>query len=223
MITSLRVLVADDHKLVLASLCALLNNCDGFHVVAAAIDGRQAVALAKQHLPQVAILDVFMPELNGIAATERIKLELPQVQVLVRSSVVSETLLLDAFRAGAIGFIISNVHPSDLLYAVRLVAQGEFYLGPDASRCLVRRCLTANSPLAEVGPLTLRQREVLQLVAEGHTTKSIAKTLGISVKTAEMHRTQMMGALDIHNTAGLVRYAITQEIIAAEMSREKLE
>ena len=187
---------------------------NGIEVVAEASNGREAIALAKARAPDVALVDIQMPELNGLDATARIVAMDPRVRVVILSMSTSEEVVLPALRAGAIGYLAKNVRPIELELGIRAAARGEPYLCAAVSRHVVSRCLERS----KVGDgvydrITGRQREVLQLVAEGHSAKEIARRLEISVRTAEAHRTQLMEALEIHEVAGLVRYAIRKGMI----------
>jgi DNA-binding NarL/FixJ family response regulator len=213
----IRVLLADDHRLVRAGIRLLLESLDGVEVVAEAGDGREALRLAEAHRPGVVLMDVIMPELNGLEATARLVRDLPETRVIMLSVTAAEEHVLQSLRAGATGYLLKNVSPEELEAAVRAVARGERYLTPAVSRHVI------DAYLQRVGPggssldrLTPRQREVLQLVAEGARTKEIGRKLGVSVKTAEMHRGQLMDALGIHDVAGLVRYAIRMGVVAPD-------
>ncbi len=205
----IRVLLAEDHSLVRAGFRALLQTLDGVRVVAEADDGRQALHLIETHQPDVVLMDIAMPGLNGLDATAHVARAFPYVRVIILSMHANEEYVLQALRAGAAGYLLKDADISELEVAVRAVARGETYLTPPVSKQViadyVRRvgCEPATSE-----QLTPRQREVLQLIAEGYTTREIAHALGVSVKTVETHRRQLMDRLDIHEVAGLVRYAI---------------
>ena len=169
------------------------------------------------HRPDVVLMDLMMPNLNGLEATARIARDFPGVRVVVLSMNSAEEFVLAAVRAGACGYLVKNVRPTELELAVRAAAHGETYLTPTVSGHLLddyrRRTADQADPLDRLTP---RQREVLQLVAEGNSTKEIARRLGVSVKTVETYRSQLMDALGIHDIAGLTRYAIRKGIISAE-------
>lgn len=219
--TPIRVLLADDHALVRAGIGALLGNIEGVVVVAEADDGREALRLIAEHQPDVVLMDIAMPGLNGLEAVERISKEFPGVRVLILSMYATEEYVLHALRAGAAGYLLKGARTAELELAVRAAARGEVYLSPAASKHLVEQYVHS-SPVAppEATPvsarLTPRQREILQLIAEGQTTKEIANLLGLSAKTVEMHRAQIMQRLGIHDVAGLVRYAIRIGLISPE-------
>lgn len=205
----IRVLVADDHTLVRSGLCALLGSLGDVEVVAEAANGREAIEKTASHSPNVVLMDITMPELNGLDATARITRQFPGVRILIVSMHAREECVEEAFRSGASGYLLKDAGIAELADALRAVARGGTYVSPAANRRA--RSPTAKRSLPEGkpgGPLTPRQREILQLVAEGHTSREIAARLGISEKTVEAHRTQMMKRLGIANLAGLVRYAI---------------
>ena len=213
----IRVLLADDHDLFRAGLRVLLQDLGGFEVVAEAGDGREALRLVGEHRPDVVLMDLMMPGLNGLEATARVAREPPGVRVLVLSMNAAEEFVLPAVRAGASGYVLKNARPAELGQAIRAVARGETYLTPAVSGHLIddyRRRTAGEADSLE--KLTPRQREVLQLVAEGHTTKQIARRLGVSGKTVETYRSQLMDALDIHDIAGLTRYAIRKGLVSPD-------
>jgi DNA-binding NarL/FixJ family response regulator len=212
--TAIRVLLADDHNLVRAGLRALLQSLEGVQVVAEASHGREATDLVATHRPDVVLMDIGMPELNGLEATARIIRDFPATRVIILSMHKNEEYVLKALRAGAAGYLIKDAGTAELETAVRAVARGETYLSPAVSKHVVgdylRRVGGDERPLDQ---LTARQREVLQLLAEGHSTQNIAQTLNISAKTVEAHRAQLMKRLGIHDLAGLVRYAIRTGLV----------
>lgn len=211
----IRVLLAEDHDLVRAGLRLLLESMAGIEVVGEASDGRTAVELARSLGPDVVLMDLMMPGLNGLDATARIVAARPGPHVVILSMNSGEESVLASLRAGAVGYLLKNVRPVELELALGAAARGETYLCSAVSGHLVDR-VVSRSRAAESSwdLLTPRQREVLQLVAEGHTSKEIARRLDISVRTAETHRTQLMEALDIHDVAGLVRYALRKGLIS---------
>ncbi len=212
----IRVILADDHALVRAGIHALLASLEGIEVVAEAGDGRQALQLVKVNQPDMVLMDISMPELNGLDAVEKITRDFPHVRVVILSMHANEEYVLQALRAGAAGYLLKDAGITELELAVRAVARGEIYLSPPVSRSVIDDYLRRLDNPAEIGglppvaeaKLTPRQREVLQLIAEGRTTQEIAKRLNVGVKTVETHRAQLMERLDIHEVAGLVRYAI---------------
>jgi DNA-binding NarL/FixJ family response regulator len=215
-VRAIRVLLADDHTLVRAGIRALLGGIEGVEVVGEASDGQETLRLVASARPDVVLLDIGMPGLNGLEVASRIARE-KSARVVILSTHSSEEYVLQALRAGASGYLVKDAAPAELELALRAVRRGETYLTSSVSKHVVedyvRRTGGAADPLAALTP---RQREVLQLVAEGHATKEIASRLGISVKTAETHRTQLMERLDIHDVAGLVRFAIRVGLITPE-------
>lgn len=215
--TPIRVLVADDHDLVRAGIRALLQGISGVEVVAEAGDGREALRLVEVHRPNVVLMDVLMPGLNGLEATARIVAEHPGVRVLILSMNSAEEFVIQAVRAGATGYLLKNSRTAELEQAIRAAAQGQTYLSPPVSGHVIddyrRRLQIELTPLDRLTP---RQREVLQLVAEGRSTKEIAKLLRVTVKTVETYRARLMEALDIHDIAGLTRYAIRAGLVSAD-------
>lgn len=210
----IRVLLADNHTLVRAGLRALLENISSIQVVAEAGDGREALRLIEVHQPDVVLMDIAMPEMNGLEATARVAKEYPNVRVIIVSMHANEEYVLQALRTGAMGYVIKDAGVSELELAVRTVLAGETYLSSAVSKHVVadyvQRVGNKSSSLEQ---LTSRQREILQLIAEGRTTKEIAAALYISVKTVETHRMQLMKRLDIYDVAGLVRYAIRMGLV----------
>jgi DNA-binding NarL/FixJ family response regulator len=212
----IRVLLADDHALVRAGLRKLLESLSGVAVVGEAGDGREALALVASKKPDLVLLDITMPGLNGLEAAERIAREHPGTRVILLSMHASEEHVLRALRAGASGYLPKDAALGELELAINAVRKGETYLSPAVSRHVsdyVRRMGAEAEPRESLTP---RQREILQLIAEGQSTKRIAATLGVSVKTVETHRSQLMEKLDIHDVAGLVRYAIRIGLVSPD-------
>ena len=207
----LRILLADDHLIVRQGLKVLMKR-EGFEVVAEAADGHEAVRLARDRCPDLAILDFAMPLLNGLDAAREILQACPRARVIILTMHTEDRYVYEALRAGVSGYVVKTQAAADLVRAVREVSRGMTYLSPRVSGTVVQAYL-AKSDAPD--PLSPRERGVLQLVAEGKTTKEIAGHLGISVKTAEAHRTRIMKKLETHNTAGIVRYAIRQGLIEA--------
>jgi len=207
---AVRVVLADDHEMFREGLKVLLQG-QGFAFVGEASDGLEAVRLCEVHHPEIAILDLSMPLLNGIFAARQIISSNPRTKVVLLTQHTEDGMVLAALRAGVRGYVLKTRATDELVQALRAVCRGEMYLTQSVSSAVVQAFLMKNE-LPEA-PLTDRERQVLQLVAEGKTTKEIASLLGISVNTAESHRSNMMDKLDIHDTAGLVRYAIHNGII----------
>jgi len=207
---SLRVVLADDHVVLRQGVRALLER-HGLEVVAEASDGRAAVELARQHEPDVAVLDIMMPLLNGIDAARQIVEARPGIQVVMLTALEQDRLVTEAVRAGVRGFVLKTQAGEDLSQAIQQVSRGGFYVGAGVSQAVVDACRAA--AVDDLGRLTSRERQVLQLVAEGKSTKQVAALLGITPKTAEFHRARVMKKLNVHDVAGLVRYAIREGLI----------
>jgi DNA-binding NarL/FixJ family response regulator len=208
---TLRILLADEQVMVREGVRALLER-EGFDVVAEASDGRDAVRQATTLQPDIAIVDLGLPVLNGLDATREILRASPGTRSIVLTVLAERQSVLDALRAGAKGYVVRTQAAADLLLAIHEVSRGAIYLSPSISGIVVEAYLTLSDTPSD--PLTPRERQVLQLVAEGRKTREIADLLGVSVKTAESHRVRIMGKLGIRQTAGLVRYAIRQGLIA---------
>jgi DNA-binding NarL/FixJ family response regulator len=204
-----RVLLADDHTLVRAGLRKLLESIPDVEVVGEAADGLALLALAAQQRPGIVLMDIAMPGLNGLEATARLLRDWPDVRVLILSMHQNEEYVREALRHGAAGYLLKDSAPTELDLALKAVLRGETYLSPAVSKGVmsdyIQRLRSAEQPGAQLTP---RQREVLQFIAEGLSTKDIARRLDLSVKTVDTHRSQLMKQLDIHEVTGLVRYAM---------------
>ncbi|BAV34098.1 LuxR family transcriptional regulator [Sulfuricaulis limicola] len=207
---AISVLLADDHAIVRQGLKALLDK-EAIDVVCEAADGRQAVKMVREHKPDVAVLDLAMPLLNGLDAAREILKMHTRTRPMLLTMHTEDHYVLEALRAGVRGYVMKSHSREDLVRAIKQVAHGEVYLSPGISEVVVQAYLNKSDYSSD--PLSGRERQVLQLVAEGNTTKKVASLLGLSVKTAESHRARIMEKLDIHETAGLVRYAIRRGII----------
>jgi len=215
--TPVRVLLADDHALVRAGIRALLEGLEGVAVVAEAGSGGEVLELARKHRPDVVLLDISMPGIGGLEASAQLKQELPEVRVVMLSMHANEEYVLQALRAGAVGYMLKDSATAELELALQAVMQGETYLSPPISKQVVEgyvQRVGAEQPAAD--HLTPRQRQVLQLIAEGLSTKEIAYRLELSVKTVETHRAQLMERLQIRDIAGLVKYAIRNGLVSSE-------
>ena len=212
-----RVLLADDHVLVRAVIRSLLEKITGIEVVAEAGDGREALELIEKHLPNVVLMDIAIPELNGLEALARATKEFSGVKVIILSMHANEEYVLQALRAGARGYLLKDAAVAELELALRAVTRGETYLSPRISKRVIDSYLErlGNERLLRE-ELTPRQREIVQLIAEGKSTKEIAFLLTVSVKTVEAHRAQLMERLGIHDVAGLVRYAMRVGLVPPE-------
>ena len=206
---SIRVLLVDDHTLVRAGFRALLQSLGDVEIVAEAGDGNDALRLIEAHQPDVVLLDIAMPGLNGLEVAARVTQEFPNVRVIMLSMYANEEYVLQALRAGAAGYLLKDADTDELELAVRAVARGETYLSPPVSKPIIEDYVRrVGGEPRSFDRLTPRQREVLRLIANGSTTKEIAQALGISIKTVETHRAQVMKELGVHDITGLVRYAI---------------
>jgi two-component system, NarL family, response regulator NreC len=207
---AVRVLLADDHAIVRQGLRAVLER-EGFDIVGEAADGREAVELCERLHPEVVVLDVSMPLLNGIDAAREISRSNSRTKTVLLTMHTEDTFVLQSLRAGVSGFVLKQRSAEELVRAIRDVCKGEIFLSAGICRTVVQAYV--NKTELPNQTLSDRERQVLQLVAEGKTNKEVASVLNISPKTAEFHRANIMEKLDIHDTAGLVRYAIRQGLI----------
>jgi DNA-binding NarL/FixJ family response regulator len=213
---NLKVIIAEDHTLVREGFRSLLNDIDGVEVVGEAGDGRAALELTDKHKPDLILMDIAMPEMNGLEATAHVTKEFPDIHVIILSMYSTEEYVLQALRAGASAYLLKNADGTELETAIRADQRGETYLSQAISEhvaAYIRRAGSETSPLER---LTLRQREILQLIAEGYSTKNIAAKLHLSEKTVETHRANLMKQLEIYDIPSLVRFAIRTGIITAE-------
>lgn len=206
-------MLVDDDTLVRAGLVALISSLPGISCDLEASDGREALAMLSESLPDVVLMDIAMPELNGIDATRQIRRDYPALPILMLSTYTAETQVIRSLRAGATGFVAKTASVSELETAIRTAARGERFLGSDISRVDVEE----ESVHSSLERLTNRQREILQLIAEGYTSREIAEKLDVARKTVETHRAQLMQRLGIRGVAGLVRYAIEVGLIEPEV------
>ena len=213
---ALRILLVDDHALVRAGMRALLSSFPDFEVVGETEDGAAAVELAARLHPNVVLMDIAMHGLNGLDATARIRNQYPEVRVIILSMHANEEYVFQALRSGASGYLLKDSATSELEFAVRAVARGETYLSPPISKAVVDGYVQRMISDQPLDLLTPRQREILQRVAEGGSTKEIAHRLGLSVKTIEAHRAQIMERLGIHDIPVLVRFAVRAGLISAD-------
>jgi DNA-binding NarL/FixJ family response regulator len=208
----MRVILADDHRLVRAGLRALLDATPNIEVVAEAADGEEALRLIEEFKPDVALLDIAMPKLSGIAVLHQVKGVSPATKVLLLSMYDNDEYVAEAVRAGAGGYLVKDAAVEELGLALEALERGDVYLSPAISRKLAH---AFSGGRASPG-LTGRQTQILRLIAQGQSSKEVARTLGLSIKTIETHRTQIMDRLEIRDLAGLVRYAIRSGIIDAD-------
>jgi two-component system response regulator NreC len=212
----IRILLADDHTIIRSGLRLLLEQQSDFSVVAEASDGLEAVELVNQHHPQVAILDIGMPRLNGIEATREIVAEAPQVQVVILSMHADEGYVLRALKAGARAYILKNAAEADLIRAVRSVAEGKSFFSPAISKLLLEdyvRQIREKEVEDSYDLLTPRERQILQLIAEGRSNKEVANILELSPYTVETHRGNILQKLNLHGVPELILYAVRKGII----------
>ncbi len=207
---SIRVVLADDHVLVRESLRSLLER-EGFQIVAEAAEGQDALRQIELQRPDIVVMDIAMPVLNGLEAARTISRSFPKIKTILLTQHDEEQYLSEALDAGVKGYVLKSQAARDLVQAMRQVSGGEIYLSPGVSRALLEAYRSKSKKPAD--SLTPRERQVLQLIAEGKSTKDVASVLGISVKTAESHRTRLMQKLDIHETASLVRYAVRRGMV----------
>ena len=208
----IRVLLAEDHVMFRQGLRVLLEQA-GMVVIGEASDGQEALRLAHEHQPDVAVLDIAMPHLNGLETARRLRETVPQTKIVLLTMHTEEPYVLEALQAGTVGYVLKTQAAADIVQAIRDALQGAIYLSPRVANAVVQAYLTRSTLPPD--PLTSREREILQRIAEGQTTKEIAARLGLSVKTVESHRINLMRKLDIHETATLVRYAIRRGLTTA--------
>ena len=214
---AVRILVADDHGVVRKGLRLILERHDGLEVIGEAADGREAVRLAEELSPDIVIMDVGMPQLNGIDATAQILHRNPRAGVIILSMHSDEGYIVRALSAGAKGYLLKDSAEEDLIQAVRIVAQGRPFFSPRITQTLLDdyvRQLRQKGLQDSYDLLTEREKEVLQLISEGKSNKEVATTLDLSVYTVETHRTNLMQKLNLHNTAEIVLYAVRKKIIS---------
>jgi DNA-binding NarL/FixJ family response regulator len=219
----LRILIADDHEVVRRGLCALLQSHEGWEICGDAKDGREAVEMAKQLKPDVVILDVGMPNLNGLAATRQLLQNNPQQKVIVLTITDSDQVIREALDAGARGFVLKSDAARDLVSAVEALQRNRMFFTPRVNDMVLAGFLDkgytgSRNEAPKLPTLTPREREVIQLLAEGKSSKEVASLLNLSTKTAETHRSNIMRKLDIHSIRDLVVYAVKNDIIQVQVS-----
>ena len=216
---SIRIVLADDHVLVRHGLGQALQQEHDMEIVGQASDGRSTITMAKELTPDVVVMDISMPDLNGIDATRELHREAPDMKVVALSMHSTQKHVTEMFRAGASGYLLKGCNFTELAQAIRTVAEGKIYISPSISNAFVHDlvCAEPRDNLTAFSFLTQREREVLQLLSEGMTTKQIAIQLYISPKTVEAHRLRMMNKLEIDNVAQLTKYAIREGLTSAEL------
>jgi len=211
----IKVLIADDHTILRQGIKALLDNQAEIEVIGEAKDGREALTLIERLLPDVVLMDIAMPGLNGLEATRRIKKKFPEIKVLVLTMYTNEEYVFQILNAGANGYLVKETAFQDLISAIKAVYRDEAFMSPSISKKVInrytQRVRDANDTTSDI--LTTREREILQLIAEGSSSKKIAEALFISPKTVETHRTHIMDKLNIHNRTDLIKYAIRTGIV----------
>jgi DNA-binding NarL/FixJ family response regulator len=225
MMGAIRVVLVDDHALVRAGIAELLRQIGNVQVVGEADDGRDALNVIKNLRPDIVLMDISMPELNGLEVIERLSRDEPNVRIIVLSMHQNEEYVLRALSAGAAGYLLKAADRLELEVAIRAVASGKRYLSSGISKQMIDLYVKRTHLQQVTGPgltglrsyhqLSPRQREILQLIAESNSTKDIAQKLHLSVKTVDTHRTELMKRLDIHDVSGLVRYAIRSGLVSA--------
>ena len=215
--SSIRVILADDHTLVRAGIRSLLESIDGIEVVADCGDGREALDLIDEHRPDVAVLDIGMPGLNGLEVARRAAQASPQTRVVILSMYADPSYVRQALKAGVSGYLLKGAAVSELSLALKAVMRGEKYLTPKVSQTVVEGFLRDGDQDGDpIEELTDRQREILQLIAEGRSTREMAELLDVSVKTIETHRLRLMDRLGIRDVPGLVRFAIRAGLVSPD-------
>jgi DNA-binding NarL/FixJ family response regulator len=208
----IKILLVDDHKILRDGICSIVKGYDDMEVIGEAADGRTAIRLAQELKPDVVIMDISMPDLNGIDATRRITAENPNIKVIALSMHYDKQFVSEIFKAGASGYLLKDSAFEELEHAIRIVVDGKTYINPQIASLVVESLVSQSSSPSHkaFSLLTEREREVLQLIAEGKSTKQIAADLNVSTKTVESHRRQVMGKLNIRNVAELTKYAIRE-------------
>ena len=215
----IKLLLADDHTILREGLKLILNKEHDFEVVGEANDGRETIKLVEILRPDVVIMDITMPLLNGLEATRQIKKRFPEVDVIVLTVHEAEEYVYQVFDAGASGYLCKKSAHKDLVYAVRTICSGEYFISPTISKSVIKEYITKTVPAHKndnYHALTEREREILQLIAEGNSNKQISDIINVSIKTVEVHRAHIMEKLDVHNTANLTRYAIRKGIVSPD-------
>ena len=218
-LTKIRVLLADDHTIVRKGIRLLLDAEPSVVVVGEAENGREAVAMAEQLCPDIVLMDHTMPLLNGLEATRQIRNRAPEVKVLILTMHTNEAYIFEFLQAGAAGYLVKQSAPTDLIAAIDAIQQGQSYLSPAISKTVIEEYLRQGEASGKGGDpekLTAREREVLQLIAEGYSNRDIAEQLHISIKTVGVHRVNLMQTLDLHSPTELTKYAIRKGIISLE-------
>lgn len=214
--SSISGLLAEDHTILRKGLCSLLENEYGIEVIGEAENGREAIEKAEKLKPDIVVLDISLPLLNGIEVTKQLRKNFPEIKILILTMHTSDEFVFEVLNAGAKGYIIKKAAPDELVSAIHAISLGKSYFSPEISKMLIERKIETGQTQdgsITVKILTEREREVLQLVAEGHSSREIADMLFLSIKTVENHRANMMEKLGLHNLTELIKYAISKGII----------
>ncbi len=211
--TRIKVLLVDDHAILRAGLRSLLETYDDIEIVGEASNGEEAIQKVRELKPDVIVMDVMMPRMNGLVATRYILEENPNARVLMLTQYGNKEYVLPLLEAGAGGYVLKQAADTDFVRGIRAVYEGNSYLYPPIAKLVLEALMAGEDPSDPERRLTPREREVLILVAQGYTNSEIAEILHISPKTVDVHRTRMMNKLDLHNVAEIVRYAIRRELI----------
>ena len=209
----IRILLVEDHTMVRKGLRSLLENETGIEVVDEAGNGREAIQKVESLKPDIVVMDISMPTLNGLDATRQIKRQHPDMKILILTMHTAEEYVFEVLDAGASGYVVKQSAPNELVTAIHAVSRGETYLSPKVSGLVVQEILNGVRKKKKEPRLTEREREIVQLIAEGHSNREIADTLHISIKTVDTHRSNLMEKLDLHSIADITRYAIRNKII----------
>jgi two-component system response regulator NreC len=220
----IKVVIADDHTIVRQGMKKLLEGYPEVEVVGEATDGKEAIDVVQRLMPDVVIMDISMPDMNGLEATRQIRKLLPQMKILILTMHAEKEYIFKILQSGASGYLLKGSPVEELVNALQAVSRGESYLSPPVSKSIIEDYVS-DVPRGQTGRgrsqgLTTREREILQLIAEGHTSKAIAGILSLSTKTVETHRAHIMQKLDIHNTAGLIMYAIQKGWVEVSNARQ---
>lgn len=218
---NIKVLLAEDHTIVRKGLRSLLDKESGIKVIGEAEDGRDAIKKTEALQPDVVVMDIAMPGLNGLEATRQIKKRFPGMKIIILTVHANEEYVLQTLRAGASGYLVKKAAPADLIKAIQVVYKGDSYLSPSISRTVIdeyiRQAETKSEREIIYGKLTNREREVFQLIIEGHKNREIANLLHVCIKTVETHKAHIMDKLNVHSTAEIIRYAMDKDLIIKDI------
>lgn len=213
----IKILVADDHPVVRKGIASYLARNENLEIVGEACDGRDAIRKARELLPDLILMDINMPHMSGLAVTEQLHREIPHIRVLIISSQGGADGVMRMIQSGARGFVLKDAPAEELVRAIEAIHRGEAYFSPDVARVALNQFVRGQSEASNTPQLTNREREVLAQIADGLSNKEIASQLGVGVRTVETHRERIMRKLDIHNVAGLTKFAIAKGLVSLEM------